>query len=253
MTDASVMGDNVEQERARCDVAARLASVRERIAGACRMRARDPQSVRLVAVTKTVPSDLILEAVRCGQLLFGENYVQEGARKREVIEKSGLAAAGQVHWHLIGNLQRNKVARAVEAFDMIQSVDRAEVADAISSRSAAIGKRMPVLMQINISGEGSKSGIDPEHALGLAERLAVQEGIELRGLMCIGRIDEGGVPDDVRRQEFGAMRSIRDDLAARLGIELPELSMGMSDDYVTAVEEGATIVRVGSAIFGART
>lgn len=239
------------------ELATRLGEVRRTIEQACARSGREPSSVRLVAVSKTVSVAAIIEAIGCGQLLFGENYVQEGVRKRAELSSaasdgSGEVARSRTEWHLIGHLQRNKVAHAVETFDLIQTVDRIEVAEAIAARAVSRRKEVPILVQVNISGETAKSGVAPERLRELAERIVPLDGVALRGLMCIGRMDVEGELEGVRRDEFRALRGIRDDLSAQLGVPLPELSMGMSEDYSIAVEEGATIVRVGSAIFGAR-
>lgn len=231
-------------------IADNLQQIHSSMAEACKRSGRSVNSVRLVAVSKTVDVERIAEAMCAGQLLFGENYVQSAREKIEGIAQASLAAPAE--FHLIGNLQRNKAKLAVQLFSMIESVDRLPLAQEISKVAVALGKRQQVLLQVNISREESKSGIFPEQASELAGAIAALPGVELRGLMCIGSWYDDAVPETDRRKEFIAMRELRDSLAAQLKLPLPELSMGMSGDFAYAIEEGATLVRVGTAIFGER-
>ncbi|HMQ31216.1 MAG TPA: YggS family pyridoxal phosphate-dependent enzyme [Chloroflexaceae bacterium] len=235
-------------------VAERLARVRERIAMAAARAGRNPAAITLVAVTKTHPPALIAEAVAAGATDLGENRVQEAAAKIPA-----LAGALSPRWHLIGHLQRNKARPAAELFDLIHSVDSLRLAEALA-RHAAPDRRLPVLLQVNVSGEASKEGFDlpggPANRAGLDALLPAVEGIlalpglEVRGLMTIAPI---GPTPEAARPTFAALRELRDELARRYASALwGELSMGMTDDFEAAIAEGATIVRVGRAIFGER-
>lgn len=209
--------------------------VLDRIAeAACRV-GRDPGRVRLVAVAKRKPAFLVEAALRAGVRDIGENYVQEGEAKRRQVQLPGT-------WHLIGPLQRNKVGRAVRVFDVIQTVERVDVARAIAERLPAEAAPLPVLIQVNVAGDPAKAGVDPKNLAALVAELRAIERLDVRGLMTIPPL---GSAEDAR-PHFAALRQ----LAERLGLR--ELSMGMSADLEVAVEEGATIVRVGRAIFGER-
>jgi pyridoxal phosphate enzyme (YggS family) len=224
------------------DIARRLTEVRERIAGACARSHRDPGSVRLVAVSKTVPLAGIREAMAAGQTLFGENRVQEAAGK--------IAEAGpEAVWHLVGHLQKNKAKQAAGTFALIHGVDDRELAAALDRRAATRGAKQAVLVQANLSEEESKHGAGEAGVIPLLAAVAACPHLELRGLMIIPP-----PADDPERSRpwFARLRAIRDAAASQLGIPLPELSMGMTDDFEVAIEEGATLVRVGRAIFGER-
>ncbi len=226
-------------------IADNLSSVKERMVRAARNAGRDPKEVRLVAVTKTVPVDLILEAHRSDGCVFGENKVQEAR------EKIGAPGTDNLRWHFIGHLQKNKVKYIPGWFELIHSVDNPELAEEIHRHSLQHDLVTPVLIQVNVSGEASKSGVAPEGLEGLLESVTHLTGISVRGLMTIPPFD----PDPERsRKHFAGLRTLRDRMA-KLNIEnitLDELSMGMSSDFEVAIEEGATWVRVGSAIFGPR-
>ncbi len=207
-------------------------TVAERLA---RVRAAVPPGVTLVAVSKGQPSAAIREAWAAGQRHFGENYVQEWRQKSEA-----LADLADLAWHFIGSLQTNKVKYLVGRVALVHTVDRIELAREISRRSAQKEVASAVLLEVNVAGEASKAGCAPAEVPALAEAVRALPGLELRGLMCIPPAE--GDP----RPHFRALRALRD----RLG--LAELSMGMSGDYPAAIEEGATLVRVGTAIFGER-
>ena len=226
-------------------IAANFDRVRLRIATACAEAGRAVSEVTLVAVSKTKPVEAIREAISVGQRVFGENYVQEA------VAKGGLLG-GSWEPHLIGPLQRNKAKAAVGLFSLIHSVDRVELAVEIDKIAAARGIVQEVLIQVNVSGEASKAGIAPDLLLPLLDQLGELPGLRLRGLMCIGRFLPEGIQSAERRAEFGALRALRDRASAHLGSPLPHLSMGMSDDFALAIAEGATLVRVGSALFGER-
>jgi pyridoxal phosphate enzyme (YggS family) len=230
-------------------LAERLAAVRERIAVAAQRSGRDPDAVRLVAVTKTVPVAVVREAYALGLTTFGENRVQEAR------EKIGTLALPDIHWELIGHLQTNKAARAVELFDRVQSVDSVRLAEMLNERAAALGKRLPVLLEVNIGGEATKSGFAPDDVVEAARAIAALPGLLPEGLMTVA--PEASDPEEVR-PVFRRLRELRDQLRERVPLpQLPDggwphLSMGMSDDFEVAVEEGATLVRLGRALFGAR-
>ena len=220
----------------------RLQEVRFRIAAACARSRRDPKTVSLVAVTKTVPAAAVSELLQAGHRVFGENRVQEAVEK--------IAAAGPgAEWHLVGHLQRNKARAAIGKFALIHSVDDVELAREIDRRAAGAGLVQPVLIQANLAGEATKHGTDEAGVLPLAEAVAACASLELRGLMIIP--PPAPTPEDVRPW-FRRLAALREGVASRLGRPLPELSMGMTDDFEVAIEEGATLVRVGRAIFGER-
>jgi len=223
-------------------VADNLSNVRAAITAACHKAGRDPGEVRLVAVSKTVDLERLRAAVDAGQDLFGENYLQEARDK--------IAALGrQVSWHLVGSLQSNKARGAVELFDLIHAVDRLKLAAALDAAAARLGKVQDVLIQVNQGGEATKSGVEPTAAPELLKEVARLPHLRVLGLMTM----PPWFPDpELARPYFRALRELRDHLRGLTGLPLTELSMGMSDDFAVAVEEGATLVRVGTAIFGRR-
>ena len=230
-------------------IAANVREVKKRIAEASARAKRDPKDIRLLAVSKNMPPEYIRHAAAGGQTLFGENYIQEAMRK--ISELAEMEPPCE--FHFIGSMQRNKAREAVGMFSLIHTVDRPELADTLSEVAARKSVTQEILLQINVSQESTKSGIDPEHAQQLAEHVLVLPNLRLRGLMCIGKYFDADLPDEIRRSEFRAMFALRRELANKIGSELPELSMGMSHDFDLAVEEGATIVRVGTSIFGERS
>jgi hypothetical protein len=225
-------------------IADNLASIQERISKAALRADRDPAAIRLVAVSKTVSAESIQQAIAAGVTILGENYVQEARNKIARIGK-------QVEWHFIGHLQSNKAKYAVELFSMVHSVDRLSLAEELDQEANKQGKIVPVLIQVNIAGEESKSGIDPQETLQLLERIAALQHLAVHGLMAMPPWFED--PEDARPY-FNALRKLREELANKKihGVSLQELSMGMSGDFEVAIEEGATLVRVGTAIFGPR-
>ena len=202
---------------------------------------RRPEEVRLVGAIKGVDVDRIAEAVESGLEIVGENYVQEALRKREVL-------GDRVRWHMIGHLQRNKARHAVGLFEMIHSVDSLKLAQELQKRAAKEGREVGVLLQVNLSGEETKSGVAPEGVQELAEAISEMPNLRLKGLMTMPPYFED--PEGARPY-FQALRRLRDELQ-RQGLPVEELSMGMSADFEVAIEEGATLVRVGTAIFGQR-
>jgi pyridoxal phosphate enzyme (YggS family) len=225
-------------------VAAKLQQVRTRIATACERAQRPVQSVTLLAVTKTFGPQLVREAHAAGQRAFGENYVQEGLEKIEAVAD----LRDSIEWHLIGPLQSNKTRAVATHFDWVHSVDRLKLAERLSAQRPVGMSPLQVCLQVNISGEPSKSGIEADAALPLARAVAALPGLRLRGLMAIPEPD----PDpQTQRAPHRALARLLYDLNAA-GLALDTLSMGMSADLDAAILEGATIVRVGTAIFGAR-
>jgi len=222
------------------EIARRFERLRERIEGACARAGRSSADVTLVAVTKTQPLGVIEAAVQAGLAVFGENYVQEARSKIE-----GLSSSPPVSWHFIGHLQSNKAGQAVRLFDAVHSVDSAKLARELSRRAEALGKRLPVFIQVNLAGEASKSGASPDQVPDLAAQVRELAGLELTGLMTLP--PHFNAPDQARPY-FAALKELK----ARLSPEPPELSMGMTGDFEAAIEEGATLIRVGTALFGPR-
>ena len=216
-------------------IADNVAEVRRRIAEACARSGRNPNDVTLVAVTKVFPADYVEQAIAAGIADIGENRVQEAREKKPLVR-------GSARWHLIGHLQSNKAKEAVRLFDMIQTVDSLDLAQKIARAAEAAGKRQEVLLQVNIGNEEQKSGAERADVPALVEALRAIDSLDLRGLMAIPPV---GVAEETRRY-FRELRALRD----RVGVE--QLSVGMSEDFEVAIEEGATIVRVGRAIFGSR-
>ncbi len=225
-------------------IAENLKTIQERIASAAKRAGRDPSSVRLIVVTKTVAPERIKEAAEAGAGILGENRVQEA---REKIEQLG----GIASWHLIGHLQSNKAKYAVKLFDMIHSVDTVELAREIDRQAAKIGKVQDVLIEVSIAGEETKAGIAIEGVSALVREAARLQHVSIKGLMAIPPFLDD--PEEVRPY-FRALRETAKSIEAEQipGVSMRELSMGMSGDFETAVEEGATMVRVGTAIFGER-
>jgi PLP dependent protein len=230
-------------------IAENIARIRERIAAAATRAGRDPVLIALMAVTKTVEPRRIREAHAAGLRLFGENRVQEFAEKINLLRD--LDGTG---FHLIGHLQTNKAAKAAEMFAAVDSLDSLRLADKLNQAAAKLKRKLDVLIEVNVGGEAAKTGVAPgsaeiEALLGAAPRL---ESLRFAGLMTVPPFT---VDPEQARPHFRRLRELRDTLAARApsGVELSELSMGMSHDFEVAIEEGATCVRVGTAIFGART
>ena len=219
-------------------IASRLADIRAQIAAAARAAGRDPDSVQLCAVSKTFPVAAVEEALTAGQTLFGENRVQEALDKIPLVPPPA-------RWHLIGHLQSNKVRRILPLVEMIHSVDSVELARDISRIALELGLRRAVLLQVNVASDDAKFGFTVAGVRAALPELLTLPGMEIRGLMTIPPLE--GDP----RPHFAALRRLRDELATPAH-PLPELSMGMSGDFAAAIAEGATIVRVGGAIFGGR-
>ncbi|MBF0457694.1 MAG: YggS family pyridoxal phosphate-dependent enzyme [Nitrospirae bacterium] len=225
----------------------RISNVLRRVCHAAMRAGRPSESVRLVAVTKHFPVSVVSEAVGLGLRVFGESYVGEAAAKRETILMENPLSS--VSWHLIGHLQRNKVKKAVAVFDCIHSIDSIALAAEVDAHAARAGKVQDVLIQVKLSSEDTKTGIAEEGVVALAEQImSIHKNLNLTGLMAMPPFFED---PEHSRPYFRRLREIRDALGSR-GIVLTELSMGMSNDFEIAIEEGATMVRVGSEIFGSR-
>jgi hypothetical protein len=224
------------------NLAGNFEKVQQRIRAACDRADREPNSVTLLAVSKTHPPETIRAAADCGQVFFGENKVQEAKAKIPL-------CPGKLRWHFIGHLQSNKCRDAVELFEMIQSVDSLPLAQEINKRAEQAAKRMPVLMEVNVAGEASKFGYQPERLLAELKQLNALPRIEIHGLMTVPPWSPEA--EDLR-PHFRRLRELKQRAEQVLGAPLPHLSMGMSGDFEIAIEEGATMVRVGTALFGAR-
>ena len=217
--------------------------IRQRIRSACGRAGRDESSVSLLAVSKTHPAEAIQTAVSCGQILFGENKIQEARAKIPL-------CPAKAHWHFIGHLQANKVRDAVQLFEMIQSVDSLNLAREISKRCEQAAKTMPILLEVNVAGEASKFGYQPEQLLAELQKINSLPRIEIYGLMTIPPWSNEA---EKARPHFRCLRELKLQGEQVLGAPLPHLSMGMSGDFEVAIEEGATIVRIGTALFGLRS
>jgi PLP dependent protein len=221
-----------------------IRDVRVTIAEAAHRSGRPVSEIKLMAVTKTVNDDRVLAAIQAGVEIIGENYVQEARRK---IEKLGKAC----EWHLIGRLQTNKAKYAVHLFDMIHSVDRLELAAELNRRARTVGRVIPILIEVNVGGEKTKNGVPLDSASDLVRHVAPLENLSIQGLMTMPPWFDD--PEE-SRPYFRSLRELRNKIAGEAipHVEMRELSMGMTDDYAIAIEEGATIVRIGRGIFGER-
>ncbi len=225
-------------------IAENLLRIQERMAEAAMRSGRTPDSVKLVGVTKTVDVDRIKEAVSAGLQILGENYVQEA---RDKIKEVG----GEVSWHFVGRLQTNKAKYAVKLFDMIQTVDSFKLAKELNRRAQPLGRKIPIIIQVNLASEVSKGGVEPSECISLIKQISELANLQIRGLMTMPPFFD---QPKKARPYFAQLRELSQEIArAQLPrVEMNELSMGMSGDFETAIEEGATLVRVGTAIFGER-
>lgn len=219
-----------------------LEAVRGRVAAACARSGRGADEVVIVAVTKTHGPDIVDAVIRAGITDVGENRIQEFLEKRPRV-------TGECRWHLVGTLQRNKATKAVGEFAMIQSLDRLRLAEALSRLSVERSVTTSVLIEVNTSGEETKHGVAPDEVVDLAGAVREMPGLALGGLMTIGPLTEDDAPI---RGAFRLLHGLRERAGKELGVRLPHLSMGMSDDFEIAVEEGATIIRLGRILFGER-
>jgi len=224
-------------------LAERLQLVHAAIADAATRAGRAPDEVTLIAVSKTHPPESIAEAIDAGQLVFGENRVQEARAKIPLLP-------GRARWHFIGHLQKNKIRHALPLFELIHGVDSLELARDLNRIAGEAGVFPKVLLEINVAGEATKFGFTPPRLWAQLEELLALDRLQIDGLMCI---PPPGPHAEDSRKYFITLRDLRDALQAEARLPLPQLSMGMSGDYAVAVEEGATLVRVGTAIFGERS
>ena len=226
------------------DITTNINKIKQRIAAAAARCNRAPDSIKLLAVTKTVPLPAIEQAIKAGITALGENYVQEAKEK--------IAVIGQrVSWHMIGHLQTNKAKYTVNLFDYIHSVDRLELAAEIDKRARLIGRKINILIEINVSGEKTKNGITTSETIELIKNVSMLESVSVKGLMTMAPYSTN--PEN-SRPYFSELRNLRNKIISEgiTNIQMEELSMGMTDDFEIAIEEGATIVRIGRAIFGQR-
>jgi PLP dependent protein len=224
------------------DLEANLMAVRQRIEAACARVGREPASVTLVAVTKTQPPEVVCAAAALGLSLFGENKVQEAKAKIP-------SCPGRLRWHLVGHLQTNKCRDAVGLFEMVQSVDSLHLAEELNKRAEQASKTLPVLLEVNAVGEASKFGYHPDQLLEDLDRINALPRLELHGLMTV----PPWTPDPEKvRPVLRQMHELKKRCEQLLGAPLPHLSMGMTGDFEVAIEEGATMVRIGTALFGER-
>lgn len=224
------------------DLAANLEKIQQRIAAACERAGREPSSVTLLAVTKSHPPESVHAAAELGLTFFGENKVQEAKAKIP-------QCPSRLRWHFIGHLQSNKCRDAVELFEMIQSVDSLSLAQEISKRAEQTGKTMPILLEVNVAGESSKFGYAPEKVLAELNQINALPKIEVHGLMAV---PPWSADPESSRPHFRRLRELKERAEQILGAPLPHLSMGMTGDFEVAIEESATIVRIGTALFGER-
>lgn len=225
------------------EIAANLAEVRQRVAAAAQRAGREPDEVELLVVSKTWPVGIVQEVVEAGQGALGENKVQEAEGKVPLLP-------GHVSWHLIGPLQRNKVRKALPLFDVLHGITSRRLAEAVNRVAGELGMYPKVYLQVNVGEEEGKSGFTGEEIRAELGKILALDRLDVLGLMAIPPAEED--PENAR-QWFVRLRELRDGLAEKEGVPLSGLSMGMSHDYEVAIEEGATVVRVGSAIFGARS
>ncbi|MEK7331828.1 MAG: YggS family pyridoxal phosphate-dependent enzyme [Nitrospirota bacterium] len=224
-----------------------ISSIYKKMSHAAMRAGRNPEDIKLIAVTKTVSIERVKQAVDAGLRIFGESRVQEAQKK--VMSNELRAMSESLSWHLIGHLQKNKAKAAVELFDLIHSVDSVELAEAINKYAEKLGKTQEILIQVKLSMETAKHGILKDNLISLLDGIKKMEHLEVKGLMTIPPyFDEPGMA----RPYFKETRRLRDE-AEMNGFKLPELSMGMTNDFEVAIEEGATMVRIGTAIFGDRT
>jgi pyridoxal phosphate enzyme (YggS family) len=222
-----------------------LEKIRERIDQAAKRSGRDPDSVQLIAVSKKMPTECIEEAISCGQKAFGENYLQEAVEKIKQFDTD-------ISWHFIGRLQSNKAAAVADSFTMVETVDRLKIARVLDRCMKEQGRVLPILIQVNIGAEPQKSGVLPEDTAGLLTEMQALSGLLIKGLMVMPPYS----PDpETTRPYFRRARELAENLQGKgllAGQETVEISMGMSGDFEVAIEEGATLVRVGTALFGQR-
>jgi pyridoxal phosphate enzyme (YggS family) len=236
-------GENGDQKSAGSSIEARLADVRTRMAGAAAKVGRDPGEVTLVAVSKTHPPEAVSSALAAGQVVFGESRVQEARAKIPLVP-------GRARWHFIGHLQKNKIRHALPLFELFHGIDSLEIAREMERIASEAGALPRVLLEVNVAGEASKFGFAPEKLRAQMEELFALKRLTIEGLMCIPPPQPNA---EASRRFFVVLRELRDRLQTEFRASLPQLSMGMSGDCGVAIEEGATLVRVGTAVFGERS
>jgi pyridoxal phosphate enzyme (YggS family) len=224
------------------DLATNFETIRQRIAQACQRASRNVADVQLLAVTKGHGPDAVSAAADAGQMLFGENKVQEAKAKIPL-------CPGRLRWHMIGHLQSNKSRDAVQFFDMIEGVDSLVLATELDRQAEKVGKTVPILLEVNVAGESSKFGYKPHSLLAEFTQINALHNLEIHGLMTVPPYSAGA---ERSREYFRQLRELKAECEQTLGASLPHLSMGMSGDFEVAIEEGATIVRIGTALFGPR-
>jgi hypothetical protein len=233
------------------DIRHRLDAVRARLGAACERAGRSPSDVRIIGVTKTFPAEVVRAGIEAGLTDFGENRVQELEEKGEAIP--GAVNGGDVRWHLIGPLQKNKINKTLAVADAFHALDSDRLAGHIDKRAARAERVLPCFVQVNVSGEASKSGVEPEETHAFLDRLAAFEHLRIVGLMTLAApVETDEELETVVRPQFQRLRRLAETYDGGNGIVLDRLSMGMSGDFEVAVEEGATDVRIGSALFGPR-
>ena len=221
----------------------RLASIQEAIAHSATTAGRSPDDICLIAVSKTHPPEAVAEAIEAGQYVFGESRVQEARAKIPLV-------SGKARWHFIGHLQKNKIRQILPLVERLHGIDSLELAKDVNRISEEMGLFPKVLLEVNVAGESSKYGFQPEQVRAEMEQLLALDRLQIDGLMTIPPLSAEA---EDSRKYFAAVRELRDELAATSRVSLPELSMGMSGDFTVAIEEGATMVRVGTALFGHRS
>jgi pyridoxal phosphate enzyme (YggS family) len=225
-------------------IAENLAWIKERINSACARANRKPEEINLVAVTKTVDTERIKEGIANGIKIIGENRVQEAKEKYPAIGNS-------VEWHMVGHLQTNKVKTALEVFSLIQSIDTIHLAEEIQKRALAISRIVPILIEVNTSGEETKYGLNPEELLSVITSIQAMPNLSIKGLMTIGPGLAIENPE-ASRESFQMLYELKNKVESEFKLKLPYLSMGMSSDFEIAIEEGSNMIRIGTAIFGKR-
>ena len=238
------IGDQIGNE-----IGERLAGIRAQIGAACARAGRAGEEVTLVAVSKTVPVSRLRAGIAAGLRIFGENRVQEASDK--ITALAAETARHGIEWHLIGHLQSNKARRASELFQAIDSVDSIKLAERLDQIAQEMGRKLPILFEVNLGGESSKSGFAPAELLPAIERLSKLSSLDLQGLMTVPPYRE---PAEGARPFFRRLRELRDEArkSGMIDADFAALSMGMSHDFEVAIEEGATMVRIGTALFGPR-
>jgi PLP dependent protein len=233
--------------------AKRLDSIRTRIADACNQAGRSLDAVKLVAVSKRIDPLLMLEACRCGQWDLGENRIPDALDRQgefaSLLEAHGLSA-DQLRWHFIGHLQSRKVAAAGGRFCLLHGVDSLKLARKLDTLAQSQGRKESILLEVNAGREAQKNGLDPDQAVDVATELADLPGLDLQGMMTMAPY---GADEKILHETFALLRHLNEDARRQTGLDLPELSMGMSGDFEAAILEGSTLIRVGGAIFGPRT